>query len=959
MAGLALSRSLATWLGEWRAAMSGHHERWDGAGYPKGLMGEGIPLAARIVAVADAYDVMTSARSYKQPFAADVARAEIAQHAGSQFCPSVARAFLAIPVSRLRAVAGPLAWLASLPGLRGIPTVTAAGGAVASAAGAAAAVAVGVVMGFSGASSSDAEESVAADDVAVVDTDVAVDDGSEDAALGLPDGLASAEPASDDVDAPSPGSSVPIPGTGGGGAGPGAPLDPGTPTPPGGGGAAPNVAPSAADDVYDVARSLSTVLPVLANDVDTNGDPLRVIAVTQAARGTVTINTDGTVTYQHGGSSVPDDAFSYTIADPSGATSTAVVRLGIRALEELPSVGDDTAVVAEGAAAQTDVLANDSPPVGSGRLVLVGVVGASHGTTSYNFDGVITYTHNGSETTSDLVVYTVEDDDGVRATGTLSITITPVNDPPVVAEVDAAVGEGGSVLIDVLTPASDPEGSTLVVGSISEPESGTAVLEGAMVRYTHDGGNSTSDSFIVMVDDGDGGSSAAPVTIDVTGANDPPTPVGDNAIVAAGEVLTLAPVTLVANDVDSEDGIGFGSSTVTLVGGPSVRGSASQPGGPGTSILYEPGPGSATTESLIYQVCDSAAACASATVVITVSAGETVLISEYAGDGAYSGGDFIELYNAGSTAIDITGWEVHVSDEAVITTVPISGSVVIGQGEHYLLATSGALSGVRDQALPAPLGAVLGIGIHNGVEYIDRVGSKARPAVGSLPPALLSEGVGVAPLEQIVGYDLAYQRARAESTGPCADSDDNQVDFTRVWGSDVTPQGSSAASELCGSRTAPGAVGHIVIAEVRTDGPDGEADEYVMLFNPTAGPVDITGMQLRRDGVTLATLPAMSLATGQHYLLANTGYGALSDQVFAGGSLEQDSEVQLFASDLITMIDHVTIGGVWPDLPYFDVRVEDVYSRRFGGCQDSDSTADWVHVGDADPKRLVSATSPC
>jgi hypothetical protein len=60
-----LVEPLAGWLGDWRLAASQHHERWGGGGYPLGLAGTDISLAGRIVAVADAYDVITSKRSYK------------------------------------------------------------------------------------------------------------------------------------------------------------------------------------------------------------------------------------------------------------------------------------------------------------------------------------------------------------------------------------------------------------------------------------------------------------------------------------------------------------------------------------------------------------------------------------------------------------------------------------------------------------------------------------------------------------------------------------------------------------------------------------------------------------------------------------------------------------------------------------------------------------------------------
>jgi HD-GYP domain-containing protein (c-di-GMP phosphodiesterase class II) len=73
-----------------------HHERWDGKGYPDGLVGEAIPLLARIVAVADTFDAMTSDRPYRKGMAADVAFAEIDKQSGKQFDPACTKAFLAI-----------------------------------------------------------------------------------------------------------------------------------------------------------------------------------------------------------------------------------------------------------------------------------------------------------------------------------------------------------------------------------------------------------------------------------------------------------------------------------------------------------------------------------------------------------------------------------------------------------------------------------------------------------------------------------------------------------------------------------------------------------------------------------------------------------------------------------------------------------------------------------------------
>ena len=112
--GRELLRPLEGWLGPWLLAASEHHERWDGNGYPLGLAGTQISLAGRIAAVADAYDVITSKRTYKAPLSAAAAKQELVDCAGSQFDPAIVRAFLNVSVGR-RWTAGPLAWLADLP----------------------------------------------------------------------------------------------------------------------------------------------------------------------------------------------------------------------------------------------------------------------------------------------------------------------------------------------------------------------------------------------------------------------------------------------------------------------------------------------------------------------------------------------------------------------------------------------------------------------------------------------------------------------------------------------------------------------------------------------------------------------------------------------------------------------------------------------------------------------------
>ena len=209
-AGKSLVTPLEGWLGESLRAVWEHHEKFDGTGYPLGLQGTEISMAARIVAVADVYDVITSARSYKQPLSAAEARQELIRCAGTHFDPVVVRAFMNISLGRLRLMTGPAAWLTQFTlfqpgvvqasggagassgaavsagaggaGVTSIPSVivtstTAASTGAASAAGgislasvlsSAAAVTMGVASGATGVALSDVEQVPPADPVAAV-----------------------------------------------------------------------------------------------------------------------------------------------------------------------------------------------------------------------------------------------------------------------------------------------------------------------------------------------------------------------------------------------------------------------------------------------------------------------------------------------------------------------------------------------------------------------------------------------------------------------------------------------------------------------------------------------------------------------------------------------------------------------------------------------------------------------
>jgi HD-GYP domain-containing protein (c-di-GMP phosphodiesterase class II) len=113
--------SLRPWLGSFADAVVQHHERYDGLGYPNGLYGDELCIGARIIAVADAFEVMTAPRPYRRPVDAAAARSELARHAGTQFDPEIVRHFLAVGLPQLSRSMGLLSWLGQVPFIREWP----------------------------------------------------------------------------------------------------------------------------------------------------------------------------------------------------------------------------------------------------------------------------------------------------------------------------------------------------------------------------------------------------------------------------------------------------------------------------------------------------------------------------------------------------------------------------------------------------------------------------------------------------------------------------------------------------------------------------------------------------------------------------------------------------------------------------------------------------------------------
>lgn len=108
-AGAALAHGLEGFLGPYFDTIEQHHERWNGSGYPHGLRGEEICLGARIVAVADSFEVMTAGRPYRSALSPALATLELVECAAREFDPRVVRAFTTLSLGSLSRRGGPWA----------------------------------------------------------------------------------------------------------------------------------------------------------------------------------------------------------------------------------------------------------------------------------------------------------------------------------------------------------------------------------------------------------------------------------------------------------------------------------------------------------------------------------------------------------------------------------------------------------------------------------------------------------------------------------------------------------------------------------------------------------------------------------------------------------------------------------------------------------------------------------
>ena len=283
------------------------------------------------------------------------------------------------------------------------------------------------------------------------------------------------------------------------------------------------------------------------------------------------------------------------------------------------TVGADTFTVAEDSAATTlNVLANDQIISGNGTLSIISVTQPTTGGTVTLNNGTVRFTPTANFNGTSVFTYRVGSG-GVQQDGTVTVTVTPVNDPPTAVDDTFNVDQNstGTTLDlignDLITPDANESLTITAVGTPTGGGTVTISAGGQSVVYRPAAGFTGIDTFSYTISDG-GLTDTGQVTVTVAPADNPPTAVNDAFSVT--EDAAQASFNVLANDTRDVDNQSF---TMSSVGTPSQGGTVSI-SGDGTQMLYRPAANFAGTETVTYTIRDTGGGLSVGTVTFTVTA---------------------------------------------------------------------------------------------------------------------------------------------------------------------------------------------------------------------------------------------------------------------------------------------------------------------------------------------------
>ncbi len=322
-----------------------------------------------------------------------------------------------------------------------------------------------------------------------------------------------------------------------------------------------NDAPVGMADAYTVNEDTAVGGNVLANDTDADNDPLTAAVVAGPANGTLSLGADGGFTYTPRANFSGTDTFTYRPFDGQLYGDPVTVAVVVLPVNDPPAAVNDVAITDEDTAVAVAVLANDTDVEGDALSITAATNGAN-GAVTFTATGVV-YTPAANWSGTDTFTYTISDGNGGTATGSVSLTVTPVNDAPTLAAViNLMIAEdAGAQTVSLAGITAGPnESQTLTVTAESN---NPGLIPHPTVAYTSPTSTGTlsfapvanaSGTATITVTVSDGAlTTARQFTVTVTPVNDAPTTTGLSPVALLEDAATTN-VTLTGGFADIEDG---------------------------------------------------------------------------------------------------------------------------------------------------------------------------------------------------------------------------------------------------------------------------------------------------------------------------------------------------------------------------------------------------------------------
>jgi|GEM_PF-2110462 VCBS repeat-containing protein len=381
------------------------------------------------------------------------------------------------------------------------------------------------------------------------------------------------------------------------------------------------VNPTAVNDSYTTNENtaLTVAAPgVLSNDTDPLNKPLTAILVSNPSHGSLTLNSNGSFTYTPAVNYSGSDSFTYKANNGSLDSNVATASLTVTFVNQPPVAVNDSYSTSQNTAltvAAPGVLANDTDP-DSPIITAILVSGPAHGTLTLNSDGSFTYTPNLNYSGPDSFTYKANDGLLDSNIATVSLTITPVNQPPVAVNDSYSTNENTTLTVvapGVLSNDTDPDSPILTAVLVSNPTHGSLTFNSnGSFTYTPAVNYSGSDSFTYKANDGFLDSNIATVSLTVTFVNQPPVAVNDSYTTNENTTLTVAAPGVLANDTDPDSAV----ITAVLVSNPTHGTLTLNSNG---SFTYTPATNYSGSDSFTYKANDGFLNSNVATVSLTVT----------------------------------------------------------------------------------------------------------------------------------------------------------------------------------------------------------------------------------------------------------------------------------------------------------------------------------------------------